>query len=447
MRSLSFYGGSSGEVTGSSYLLTSLSGTRLLVDFGMFQGRDKESEHNYEKLAFNPSEVDGVVITHAHLDHCGRLPMLVFRGFKGTIFMSEPTRSLVEVILNDAARIAQEDKIHEPLYTDEEVDQVLKMIQIVQYDTPVVVGDLSITFRDAGHILGSSIIEVVDQKDNKKVVFSGDLGNTPEDIVRPTHFVDKADVVVMESTYGDSSHPSDDPTQILQEAINQTEKTGGILLIPAFSIERTQEILHRIHHMKKDKKIKEDTPVFLDSPMAIRTTLIFKDYKTFYNEELRSHTDDPFHFEGLVISESARDSKEIIKAMNPKVIIAGSGMMSGGRILHHALHYLARDTTRVLFVGYQSEETLGRRILSGEKKIQIDKQHITVRAHISQIQSFSSHADQPKLLNWLGHIKGVQKVFLIHGEDPQRTVLSAKIKSELKIDDVILPKLGESFEF
>ncbi|MBP6882267.1 MAG: MBL fold metallo-hydrolase, partial [Candidatus Levybacteria bacterium] len=312
---------------------------------------------------------------------------------------------------------------------------------------PLTIGDLVVTFRDAGHILGSSSIEVVDQKDKKKIVFSGDLGNTPEDIVRPTYFIDAADVVVMESTYGSSSHPDDVPTQILQEEINQTEKTGGVLLIPAFSIERTQEILHRIHHLKKEKKIKEDTPVFLDSPMGIRTTIIFRDFKEFYNEELRGHTDDPFSFEGLVVSENSRDSKEIIKAMNPKVILAGSGMLSGGRILHHAANYLGRDTTRLLFVGYQSEETLGRKVLDGEKKIMIDKQHVTVRAHIRQIESFSSHADQPKLMNWLKSMKGVQKVFLIHGEDPQRTALAAKIKSDLKINDIILPKLGESFEF
>lgn len=447
MRSISFHGGSSGEVTGSSYLLTSLAGTKLLVDFGMFQGGDKASSYNYQKLEFNPAELDAVVLTHAHLDHCGRLPMLVFRGFKGSIYMSEPTRSLVEVILNDSARIAADDKTHEPLYREDEVEQVLKMIKTVVYDKPLTIGDLVVTFRDAGHILGSSSIEVVDQKDKKKIVFSGDLGNTPEDIVRPTYFIDAADVVVMESTYGSSSHPDDVPTQILQEEINQTEKTGGVLLIPAFSIERTQEILHRIHHLKKEKKIKEDTPVFLDSPMGIRTTIIFRDFKEFYNEELRGHTDDPFSFEGLVVSENSRDSKEIIKAMNPKVILAGSGMLSGGRILHHAANYLGRDTTRLLFVGYQSEETLGRKVLDGEKKIMIDKQHVTVRAHIRQIESFSSHADQPKLMNWLRSMKGVQKVFLIHGEDPQRNALAAKIKSDLKINDVILPKLGESFEF
>jgi len=445
MKKVQFYG-ASGDVTGSSYILTSENNEQLLIDLGMFQGSDEMVSHNYKSLGFKPAELSGVVLTHAHLDHCGRLPLLVFGGYFGKIYMTRATRALVEVILNDAAKVAQESVERQPLFGYEEVDKVLEMIEEVDYDIPITIGSMQITLRDAGHILGSASVEITDTSDNKTIVFSGDLGNSPEDIIRPTTYIEKADFVVMETTYGSTDHPQEDSTAILAEEIQGVEKNGGVLLIPAFSIERTQELLHRIHHLKKDKKILPTTPVFLDGPMGQRATIIFKDFRDYYNDELRAHTDDPFDFEGLVITESGRDSREIIKAMNPKVIIAGSGMMTGGRIMHHAIEYLPIPTTRVLFVGYQAEETLGRKILQGATTAVINDAHIKVRAQIREIKSLSSHADQTKLTKWLSHIKEVKKVFLIHGENAQRQAMYEKIKSEGIAKEVYLPLIGQEFD-
>lgn len=436
--------GASGEVTGSSYLLTLGNDEKILVDFGMFQGGHELSELNYKPLGYNPAQIKGVFLTHAHLDHCGRLPLLIFGGYFGKIYMTSATRELAELIMRDSAKVMSEDMSKKPLYTEEEVDKVLGIIEVIEYDKPFQVSGVEATFRDAGHILGSASIQLKDLTDSQTIVFSGDLGNFPEDIVRPTAMIDESEIVVMETTYGDKEHPQEDVSAILEEEINAIEQDGGVLLIPAFSLERTQELLHRIHHLKKDGKVRADTPVFMDSPMAIKATVIFRDFKEFYNEEVKAHTEDPFSFEGLVITEDARDSKEIIKTMDPKVIIAGSGMISGGRITHHAINYLPFPTTRILFVGYQAEDTVGKQILEGSKQVIINKVHVRVNAHIREVQALSSHADQPKLLKWLGHIKHVKKVFLIHGDTEQRETFGEKVKEQFHYD-ITLPKNNEIF--
>jgi metallo-beta-lactamase family protein len=447
MQKIEFFGAASDEVTGSNYLLTATDGNQVLIDFGMFQGSPELEKKNYDLLGFEPSSLQGVFLTHAHLDHCGRLPLLIFGGFKEKIYMTAPTRAFVEIILSDSARIAEKDMTASPLYSMDEVEKVLRMIEIVEYDREIPVGSFTAVFRDAGHILGSSSIELSDNESKKKIVFSGDLGNTPQDLVKPTQYIEQADYVVMESTYGDSAHPDEDAKEIIQEEINKVEETGGVLLIPAFAIERTQELLHIIHHLKKDGKIRADTPVFLDSPMGINATEVYLDFQEFYNDEIKSHGEEiPFNFDGLVITDEARDSRAIIESPPPKVIVAGSGMMSGGRILHHAANYLSRETTRILFVGYQAEETIGRKVLEGAKNVVIDKKQIPVRAKIREIKILSSHADLPKLVKWVSHIQGVQKVFLTHGEVNQRQGLREKIKAETEIQEVFLPGDGESFE-
>jgi metallo-beta-lactamase family protein len=442
--------GASGEVTGSSYLLTGEDGSQILVDLGMFQGPRELVELNYRPLGFEPSQVSGVVLTHAHLDHCGRLPLLAMSGFNGKIYMTAPTYDLIEVILTDAAKIAQEKREFMPLYGAEEVVKTLQMVEVVEYEQEFPVGGFDVKLKDAGHILGSASIEIVDREDGKKIVFSGDLGNTPEDIIKPVTYIDDADIVVMEATYGSSDHPKEDTSQVLLEEINKVEDAGGVLLIPAFSLERTQELLHRINHLKSEGKVRLDTPVFMDSPMGIRATEIFKQFKEFYNEEMQSHKEDPFSFEGLATTIDARDSKEIIKAMEPKIIIAGSGMMSGGRILHHAINYLPIPTTRILFVGYQAEETLGRQILNGARNVKIkdgkNMKQVLIRASVRSITTMSSHADQSKLLTWLEHIKGVKTVFMIHGDTEQRQVFAKLVKQKLSFPNVILPLNGQEHD-
>ncbi|MGI8419524.1 MAG: MBL fold metallo-hydrolase [Candidatus Levyibacteriota bacterium] len=445
MKKITFLG-AAGEVTGSSYLVTAQDDTQILIDLGMFQGPKEISDLNFQPLQFNAANIKGVVLTHAHLDHCGRLPMLVYGGFAGKVYMTAPTFDLIEVILMDSAKIAQEKFDVPPLYGIDEVEKLLQMVEIVEYDKEFQFGTFAVTLRDAGHILGSASVEVIDRGDSKKALFSGDLGKTPEDIIKPTVYSDNADIVVMETTYGDKVHVHEDPTQILMEEINAIEQVSGVLLIPAFSLERTQEILHRIHHLKKDGKIQRDIPVFMDSPMGIRATEIFKQFREFYNEEMQSHKNDPFSFEGLAVTIEPRDSKEIIKAIEPKIIIAGSGMLSGGRILHHAINYLPLKTTRILFVGYQAEETLGRKILNGARKVWIRDKQITIRANVRAITTMSSHADQPRLLTWINHIKGVQKLFLTHGETEQRHIFREKVKQTTQIQQVFLPLNGETYD-
>lgn len=434
--------GASGGVTGSGYLLTGENNSSLLIDLGMFQGTDDKEGLNAAPLSFDIKRLDAVFLTHAHLDHCGRLPLLVKAGFKGKIYTTQATKAIAEISLLDAAAIQEEDTKTSPLYTREDVNKTINAMEAVNYDKQFIVGESTITFKNAGHILGSASILI--SSSGKKFIFSGDLGNTPQHLIQPTENFDQADVVVMESTYGNATHPQEDASQIIQKEIAAIEATGGVLLIPAFSIERTQEILHVLSHLTKDKKIKPSLPIFLDSPMAIEVTELFKKYPHLYSEELASDS-HPFTFPSLVPTRSVQESKDILKAYNPKVIIAGSGMMSGGRILHHLSNYISDKSTRILIVGYQAIGTLGREILEGAKQINLYGKRFPVKATVTQLSAFSSHADQPKLLAWLNHIQRVKKVFLIHGDTPQREALSEKIQKELHIQ-VTLPMRGQVYE-
>ncbi len=454
MQRLKFLG-ADGTVTGSSYWLMDANGKGLLVDLGMFQGVEEPKTFNNETIYFRANELSGVVLTHAHLDHCGRLPLLVQAGYDGPVYMTEATRQLLELSLLDAAKVAKENELRRgermALYTEEDVEKLMMLCRVVDYDRSFEVGNFSITMRDAGHILGSASVEVFDKREGfgpRKIVFSGDLGNTPQDLVRPTESIAEAELVVMESTYGDRTHQGEDPSQVLAEEINAVEETGGTLLIPAFSLERTQELLHKIDHLKKNKKIKEETLVFLDSPMAIKATVIFKHFPDLYNEELAGHakTDDPFDFPGLVVVEKGSESPKIREIERAKVIIAGSGMMAGGRILHHAIEFLPLATTRLLQVGFQAVGTIGRQIFDGEKKVKIYDQVVEVNANVRNVTTMSAHADQPRLLHWLAQIKGVKRVFLTHGEELPRLVLSEKIKNDLGITDIVLPKMNQSVQ-
>jgi len=438
--------GAAGTVTGSSYVLTSASGQSLLVDLGMFQGLPEIEKLNYDRFDFDCTKLIGAVLTHAHLDHCGRLPILVPGGFTGQVWMTQPTAELVELSLIDSAKIAKL-KDQPVLYNQIQVNQILTKFKTVNYQSPVTVGDFVVIFRDAGHILGSASLEIL--VDNQIIVFSGDMGNSPSDLLRPTEMISRGDVVVMESTYGDSLHPDDIPRDILKSEINSVESSGGTLLIPAFSLDRTQELLHLIMHLKQDGLVKNGTPVFLDSPMAVKATNIYMKYPRSFNSHLQTElkTGCPFDFPGLEMTRKRQDSESIQGRSGPKVIIAGSGMMTGGRIIDHAVHYLPRPTTRLLIVGYQGEETLGRHLQTGDKLVDIEGVKIPVEGVVNDTAGMSSHADQSQLLRWLKAIKNTKKVFVTHGEDQPRKVLAGKIQSDLSIADVNLPVLNQELFF
>jgi metallo-beta-lactamase family protein len=438
MAKLSFHGAAS-TVTGSCFSLTGES-THLLIDFGLFQEDAHTEELNHDLPNTDLSHVDAVLITHAHLDHCGRLPMLAKSGFQGVIYMTPATLDIAGISLTDSAKIGerkQEEENIPALYTQEDVDTVLSWVKTVDYGQTFTCGEYSIVYRDAGHILGSATIEVADKK-GEIVVFSGDLGNSPEDLVEPTTRITKAQTVVMESTYGGETHTTEDIYEVLTHEIHEIEATRGVLLIPAFSIERTQEIIHRIGHLKRQNRISPSTQIFVDSPMAIAVTEIFKKYPDLYNAELAKDT-EPFEFDNLTCTAKAEESKAILHVDAPKVIIAGSGMMNGGRIHFHLKNYLALHNTRLLIVGYQAEGTLGRKLLEGAKRIVLFDDEIAVHATITKIGSMSSHADEPKLLAWLKDIENVKTVFLVHGEDDRRALLAKKIKTEIPSVTVTLP--------
>ena len=435
--------GAAGTVTGSSYLLTANSGAQILIDLGMFQGPAEIDDFNYQGLQIEVKDLTGVLLTHAHLDHCGRMPILEKLGYRGSIFMTAPTAELTELSLIDSAKIGHEDHPENILYDKNDVLNQVIRFKTIEYDTEFNIGEFKIVYRDAGHIMGSASIEI--EIDGQKIVFSGDLGNTPEDLAKPTQLIKSADIVVMESTYGDRLHPAGEARDIIQAEINAIEQNRGTLLIPAFSLERTQEILHIISHLKAGSLIQAKTPVFMDSPMAQKATIIYEKYKSFMNEEIRKDfmNADPFEFEGLQLIRERVDSAKIQQTGGAKVIIAGGGMMTGGRIVDHARHFLPMTSTRLLIVGYQGEGTLGRQLLTGERRVFIGKQQIQVKATVSETQVMSSHADQGQLLNWLKAISGIKKVILTHGEDGPRSILADKIKSDLQLSDISLPGLNQ----
>mgnify|MGYP001588648671 CR=1 FL=1 len=281
--------------------------------------------------------------------------------------------------------------------------------------------------------------------DGQKIVFSGDLGNTPEPLAKPTEKINQADIVVMESTYGDRMHPEGVASDIVCDEINMIENNQGTLLIPAFSLERTQEILHIISHLKSQNRVKRETAVFLDSPMAEKATEIYEKYVSFMNDEIKADFSraNPFDFPGLRVTKDRKESLKIAKLNAAKVIIAGGGMMTGGRIVSHARQFLGKSSTRLLIVGYQGEGTLGRKLLERQPVVRIGQQQIQVTAHITDIQTMSSHADQGQLMNWLTSITGLKKVILTHGEDGPRKVLADKIRDNLGLSDIILPSLNQ----
>ncbi len=444
---IKFLGAASGIVTGSSYVLTSNSGKSILIDLGMFQGVSAVEKLNYEPYDYDAGKLAGAVLTHAHLDHCGRLPIVLPMGFAGNFWMTPATRDLTELSLFDTAKIAKNSG--KPfLFDGKLVEKAVSMFKTVDYHKPFQVGDFEIVIKDAGHIMGSGSLQIEDKSSNsdiKKIIFSGDLGNSPEPLEKVTETFDNADAVVMESTYGDRLHPTGNPDDVVQAEINAIETSGGTLLIPAFSLERTQELLHMIMHLKLSGKISKETPIYMDSPMAEKATEIYMKYKENFNSHINDdfRAGNPFEFNGLEVMRDNRQSEELKTITSPKVIIAGSGMMVGGRIVSHAANFLPIASTRLLIVGFQGEGTLGRELLERKKTVNIDGEQIDVKANITDMQTLSSHADQAQLISWLKNIKSIKKLFLTHGEDPSRTALAKKIKEDLGITDITLPVLSQ----
>ncbi len=438
--------GAAGGVSGSSYLLVGEK-SRLMIDFGSFQGSDEEEGWNYVEPQVDWDALDGVILTHAHLDHCGRLPLLVKHGYTGPVFMTEATEKLVELSLYDSAKIAKEDQTT-VLFEEEDVDRLMKLVRVVAYDRPFEVNEFSIKMVDAGHILGSASVVIEDKRRGSKIVFSGDLGNTPEPLLSPTEWVTEAEVAVVESTYGDKFHEPREEYEELAKIVEKAEKQGSVVLIPSFSLQRAQEILFLFDQLKKAGKMNLKTPVFLDSPMAIKATAIFKEFPELYSRKLKeiAKKDDPFDFPGLVVTAEAELSKQIKNVVGVKVIVAGSGMVSGGRIVHHVANYIGEEKTQIVFVGYQAEGTLGRKIKDGEKEVVIYGEKFPVRAEIVSIDSMSAHADQGQLMMWLKKIYGLKRVYLTHGEDLPRLVLMEKIKQEMPGVKVDMPRLNQELE-
>lgn len=437
--------GAAGTVTGSSYILTSGSGESILIDLGVFLGTHDINALNYTPYQFDCSLLAGAVLTHAHLDHCGRLPILLPNNYKGSIWMTPATRELTELSLLDSAKVASSEKKH-VLFDKELAEQTFQRFMTTEYRTPTQVSSFTVTMRDAGHILGSASLEIVDNHPDsaiKKIVFSGDLGTSPEDLLTETELIDSADAVVMESTYGDRLHPHSVPEETLLSEINAVEESEGTLLIPAFALDRTQEVLHLIMHLKTSGKISRDLPVYLDSPMATKATAIYTGHPDLFNAHVRKDfkNSSPFTFPGFSVIGHRDESLDLHQRQGAKIIIAGSGMMSGGRILGHAMHYLPIPTTRLFIVGYQSPETLGHRLLVGETSVHIDGVNIPVRCSINSTQSMSAHADQKQLLKWVRHIKGVKKIFLTHGDNGPRVALAKKISEDFPIADITLPTM------
>jgi len=454
MIKLSFHGACR-EVTGSCNLLEH-EGQKFLVDCGIFQGERFAAERNLEDFHFDPAEIEYVFLTHAHVDHCGRLPKLYKDGFRGKIFCTEPTRDLAEIMLLDAARIIAHEALasgHEALYTEEDVAGLMNHFEILPYDQMSFIDDnIKLKFRDAGHILGSAFIElyIADEGRTKKIIFSGDLGNSPSPIIRDLEFADGADFVITESTYARGVHETkEEGINKLRQAIIETVGLGGVLMIPIFVIEKTQEILFELNYLMENRKIPR-VPIFLDSPLAIKAVEIYRHYEDLYNRNswnLIKSGDDIFDFPGLKFTLTKDESKKINVTQPPKVILASSGMCVGGRIPFHLKLNLDNKLNQLLFVAYQAQGSLGRKILQGDKTVFVDDQSVEVLAKISVINSFSSHADSPRIMNWLSHIKSPKSatIFVNHGEEESSNVLAEKITQELKIKPIV-PELGMVYE-
>lgn len=463
---IQFYGAAK-MVTGSNYLVKTEK-HNILIDCGMFQGNEEMEKLNYNDFPYNPSEIDILILTHAHIDHSGRIPKLVKDGFRGRIITTNATYDLCKIMLRDSAKIQESDvewenrkrqragkKPIEPLYTMEDAENSLKYFEPYFIDQKIKINsDIQIRFKDAGHILGSAILELWARERNEevKVVFSGDLGMPGRPIINNPDYIDEADYLIIESTYGDTIHESyEESTEKLIDIINKTVMIGGTVIIPSFAVGRTQELIYQLNqYYEYNPEVEEymKIPIYIDSPMAVDATEAFKRNSSSFNDEARAlilRGDNPFEFDNLRYIRSQEESMALNKYTFPKVIISSSGMATAGRIRHHLKHNLWDEKNSLVFVGYQAEGTLGRILLDGKRQVKILGEEIQVKAQIYDIEGFSGHADQNILLDWINKFeKKPKKIFVVHGEEGPATALSTLIRHLYKIETII-PNIGDSF--
>ncbi len=449
---LHFLGGA-GTVTGSKYLIDAL-GKKIMIDCGLFQGLKKLRNLNWDYPPINPAEIDVVLLTHAHLDHTGYLPKLVKSGFKGSIWGTAPTIEIAEIILRDSAKINEEAAEHankegyskhkpaEPLYNLKDVEKTVQHFKIIQSKEwiPLYEG-IKVRFQYNGHILGATFIEI--DIDGKRMVFSGDIGREKDLLLSPPKRPQKADILFVESTYGDRLHPTEDLEGKIQDIVHDTWKDGGTLIIPSFSVERTQTLMYLFWQLRKKGKMPE-IPIFMDSPMGAKVLDVFH-----HNSNWHKLTKDECTemCEYIHTVESFGETWEIIDNKQPKIIIAGSGMVSGGRVLTYLTKYIDKPTTRVLLVGYQAEGTRGRQLQEGIHEVKIYGKYYPVKAKILTVQGLSGHADQRELLDWMSEIKNTpERVFIVHGEPHSADVFRVKIKDTFGWESTI-PELYSMEEF
>jgi len=439
--------GAGKEVTGSCFALETKE-SKILIDCGMFQGGKEMVRMNYEDFGFSPNQYSALILTHAHLDHCGRIPKLVKFGFNGKIYATDATRELAYVIMMDAAKIAAEDTEHEnkrrareglpprkPIYNQIDVKNTMKLFSVINYDEDFKVGkDIIARFYDAGHILGAAsvLFKIKEGKKTNLVAFSGDLGQQNAVLVKNTEPITKADYVFMESTYGDRLHPPiNERKKELIRIINESYGKGGKLMIPSFAVERAQEILYYIGEFMRQGLIPK-MKVYLDSPMAIRATEVFKKYTKYYNAEVKQAIKtrkDIFSFPELIPTLTVEESKVINEITEPCIIIAGNGMCSAGRIKHHLRNGIYNSKNTILFIGYQVTGTLGYWIKKGEKRIRLLGHEVDVKAKIESIDGFSAHADYKELLQWAKNFSPKpKKIYLVHGDEDQIIPFSKRLK-------------------
>lgn len=443
---ITFCGGT-GSVTGANFLLE-IDNKKILIDCGLTQGSELADDLNWKPFIYDPKEIDILFITHSHIDHIGKIPKLISEGFQGKIYSTKPTRALTLPMLLDTGGILSKNRQFglDKIYTEENINKAFMQWLSFEYHEKIKITDtLEVSFKDAGHILGSAMVEFI--YNGKKILFTGDLGNSPSPLLPDTENITDADYLIMESVYGDRNHESrNDRKKLLERVIEDNYKRKGTLIIPTFSLERSQELLFELNDLVENNRIPV-MPIFFDSPLAIRLTEIFKQFKSYFNEEAQKELSKDkylFDFPGLHSTLRSEESKMIVNTPNPKIVIAGSGMSSGGRIVHHERHYLPDPNNTILLTGYQAVGTLGRLIEEGVKNVRISGEDVSVRAHVETILGYSGHKDGDGLFHFVENMEdSVKKIFVVMGEPKSAMFLVQRIRDNLGLD-ASAPSQGDS---